>query len=240
MNQRIKQLRRSLNLTQQDFAERIGLKQNSIALIESGKRNISNQAVLSICREFNVNETWLRTGDGEMFNEMDREEQIAYYLGDIFSEPGDTFKKRLVAALAAMDESEWAAVEAFARKLVEQSRDSPPNKESGTKPQILRHCKWHLCRAGTCPRRCRHYRLRTSFPSLSLRGAQRRGCAAVREERALRMRRTPCGCNLLQALQKNKKGWCFRTSQKEKRLFFPNDRAYKLQNQPKRALVREF
>lgn len=132
MNQRIKQLRRILDLTQQDFAERIGLKQNSIALIESGKRNISNQAVLSICREFNVNETWLRTGEGEMFNEMDREEQIAYYLGDIFSDPGDTFKKRLVAALAAMDESEWAAVEAFARKLVEQSRDSPPNKESGT------------------------------------------------------------------------------------------------------------
>ena len=132
MNQRIKQLRRILDLTQQDFAERIGLKQNSIALIESGKRNISNQAVLSICRTFSVNETWLRTGEGEIFNEMWREEQIAYYLGDIFSEPGDTFKKRLVAALAAMDESDWAAVEAFARKLVEQSRDSPPNKESGT------------------------------------------------------------------------------------------------------------
>ena len=132
MNQRIKQLRRILDLTQQDFAERIGLKQNSIALIESGKRNISNQAVLSICRTFSVNETWLRTGEGEIFNEMWREEQIAYYLGDIFSEPGDTFKKRLVAALAAMDETEWAAVEAFARKLVEQSRDSPPNKESGT------------------------------------------------------------------------------------------------------------
>ena len=132
MNQRIKQLRRILDLTQQDFAERIGLKQNSIALIESGKRNISNQAVLSICRTFSVNETWLRTGEGEIFNEMWREEQIAYYLGDIFSEPGDTFKKRLVAALAAMDESEWAAVEAFARKLVEQSRDAPPNKESGT------------------------------------------------------------------------------------------------------------
>ena len=132
MNQRIKQLRRILDLTQQDFAERIGLKQNSIALIESGKRNISNQAVLSICRTFSVNGTWLRTGEGEIFNEMWREEQIAYYLGDIFSEPGDTFKKRLVAALAAMDESEWAAVEAFARKLVEQSRDAPPNKESGT------------------------------------------------------------------------------------------------------------
>lgn len=67
MNTRIKKLRKALDLTQQAFAEKIGLKQNSIALIESGKRNISDQAVLSICREFNVNEEWLRNGNGEMF-----------------------------------------------------------------------------------------------------------------------------------------------------------------------------
>ena len=65
MNERIKQIRRELGLTQTEFAERIGLKQNSIALIESGKRNISDQAVLSICREYGVNEEWLRTGTGE-------------------------------------------------------------------------------------------------------------------------------------------------------------------------------
>ena len=64
MNERIKQIRRELGLTQTEFAERIGLKQNSIALIESGKRNISDQAVLSICREYGVNEEWLRTGTG--------------------------------------------------------------------------------------------------------------------------------------------------------------------------------
>lgn len=132
MNQRIKQLRRILDLTQQDFAERIGLKQNSIALIESGKRNISNQAVLSICREFNVNETWLRTGEGEMFNALSRDEQIAYRLGAMLAGQGDTIQKRLIAALSDLDESEWSAVEAFARKLVEQSRDTPPNKEGGT------------------------------------------------------------------------------------------------------------
>lgn len=67
MNERIKKLRKALDLTQQSFADRIGLKQNSIALIESGKRNISQQAVLSICREFGVNEGWLKTGEGEMF-----------------------------------------------------------------------------------------------------------------------------------------------------------------------------
>lgn len=76
MNERIRLLRRSLDLTQQEFAERIGMKQNSIALIESGKRNISDQALLSICREYRANEEWLRNGAGEMFapdpgNELD-------------------------------------------------------------------------------------------------------------------------------------------------------------------------
>ena len=69
MNTRIKFLRKNSGLTQEKFAERIGLKQNSIALIESGKRNISDQAILSICREFGVNEHWLRTGEGEMFEQ---------------------------------------------------------------------------------------------------------------------------------------------------------------------------
>ena len=67
MNTRIKFLRKNSGLTQEKFAERIGLKQNSIALIESGKRNISDQTILSICREFGVREEWLRTGNGEMY-----------------------------------------------------------------------------------------------------------------------------------------------------------------------------
>lgn len=68
MNSRIKKVRRFFDLTQQAFAERIGLKQNTIALIESGKRSTSDQTIYAICREFGVNETWLRTGEGEMMN----------------------------------------------------------------------------------------------------------------------------------------------------------------------------
>ena len=76
MNSRIRKLRKTLDLTQQAFADRIGLKQNSVALIEGGKRNISDYSVRVICREFGVNEAWLRTGEGEMFmpapsNELD-------------------------------------------------------------------------------------------------------------------------------------------------------------------------
>ncbi|MCI9508081.1 MAG: helix-turn-helix transcriptional regulator [Oscillospiraceae bacterium] len=66
MGERVRKLRKTLDLTQREFGERINLKSNSVALIEGG-RNTSDQTIASICREFNVNETWLRTGEGEMF-----------------------------------------------------------------------------------------------------------------------------------------------------------------------------
>lgn len=66
MKDRIKKLRRELDLTQQEFAERIGSVQNTITGYETGRRVPSNQVVSLICREFNVREEWLRTGEGEM------------------------------------------------------------------------------------------------------------------------------------------------------------------------------
>ena len=66
IGERIRRLRRSLDLTQKEFGEKINLKSNSIALIEGG-RNTSDQTIFAICREFGVNEKWIRTGEGEMF-----------------------------------------------------------------------------------------------------------------------------------------------------------------------------
>ena len=66
IGERIKELRKALGLTQTKFGDRIGLKQNSVALIETG-RPTSDQTIFAICREFRVNEDWLRTGAGEMF-----------------------------------------------------------------------------------------------------------------------------------------------------------------------------
>ena len=70
MKDRIKKLRKELDLTQQEFANRIGIKRNTVASYETGKSNLSDGAVSLICREFNVNEKWLRTGQGEMFLEI--------------------------------------------------------------------------------------------------------------------------------------------------------------------------
>lgn len=68
MNERIKLLRRFLNLTQQEFADRIGVKRNTIANYETGRNDPIDSVVSLICREFGVNETWLRTGEGEMMD----------------------------------------------------------------------------------------------------------------------------------------------------------------------------
>ena len=67
IGERIKQLRKELGMTQAVFAERIGIRQNSVAVIEMGKNMPSDQTVAFICREFRVNEEWLRTGAGEVF-----------------------------------------------------------------------------------------------------------------------------------------------------------------------------
>ena len=67
LGERVRKIRRQMDLTQQDFGKRIGIKSNSVSLIESGGRNASDQVVLAICREFDISEDWLRTGAGEMF-----------------------------------------------------------------------------------------------------------------------------------------------------------------------------
>lgn len=71
VNSRIKLLRKSLGLTQAAFAEKIGLKQASIGLYENEQRNVLDRTISDICREFDVNEDWLRNGNGEMFIEPD-------------------------------------------------------------------------------------------------------------------------------------------------------------------------
>lgn len=103
---RIRELRKTLEMTQNDFAVRIGLTQNTITKYETGLRSPSNQIVISICREFNVNEDWLRTGNGNMFNPMSEDEELDLYIGRI-SGGEDKFKKNLLKALCKLSKDEW-------------------------------------------------------------------------------------------------------------------------------------
>lgn len=118
LNERLKKLRKTLDLTQQEFADRIGSKRNTIAKYETDT-NVPSAAVISlICREFNVNENWLRTGEGDMFMEISRDEQIEEFIGDLLhgellKGEEDSFKRRLISGLAALDENGWKVLEDF-------------------------------------------------------------------------------------------------------------------------------
>ena len=97
MKDRIKKIRKELDLTQQKFADRIGVKRNTVGQWECGINPLTDQTISSICREFNVNENWLRTGKGEMFIKQTRDEQIASFVGSIQSSEDDSFKKRFIS-----------------------------------------------------------------------------------------------------------------------------------------------
>ena len=120
MCERIKILRKTLKLTQQAFAETLGVSRDTIANVEGGRIEIKDIFILSICREFNVNENWLRTGEGEMFIELSRDEQIAEFVGRTLSTESESFKKRFIAMLAKLDESDWETLEKIALELAQK------------------------------------------------------------------------------------------------------------------------
>lgn len=113
MKDRIKKIRKELDLTQQKFGERIGVKGNTIAQYENGRNEPIDAVISLICREFNVNEEWLRTGKGEMFIEQTKDEQIAAFVGNILKDEDDSFKRRLISGLAALDDNGWEVLEKF-------------------------------------------------------------------------------------------------------------------------------
>ena len=119
LGERIKQIRKEKGLTQQALGDRIGVKQNTIALIESGKRNTSDQLLISICREFNVNETWLRTGEGEMLRKQSREDELATYMNSLLQSEPDDIRRRFATAVSHLSTQQLELLESIALQLAE-------------------------------------------------------------------------------------------------------------------------
>lgn len=117
MNDRLKKLRKALDLTQQEFADRIGVKRNSLANYETGRNTPIDAIIVSICREFNVNEEWLRTGAGDMFLPVDRNTDLARLTKLLLNEESDSFKNRFVSILANLTVEEWEFLERKAKEL---------------------------------------------------------------------------------------------------------------------------
>lgn len=116
MQDRIKKVRKHYQLTQTEFGERIGVKGNTITGYETGIRSPSDAVIVSICREFNCNEVWLRTGKGDPFQEESRQEQIMRFAVQTVN-GSDEFKKAFVSMLAKMDADDWENLAKLFNKL---------------------------------------------------------------------------------------------------------------------------
>jgi len=121
---RVKQLRKTKGLTQFEFADRLKISRSNIASYETGKNELSGAVISLICRTFSASETWLRTGEGEMFVPITRDEEIATFIGSIQADVDDTFKKKLISVLAKLDEEEWNLLEKIAEDIVNSKKET--------------------------------------------------------------------------------------------------------------------
>lgn len=118
MKNRIKKIRKDNKMTQVEFGEKIGVKGNTVTNYETGLRNPTDAVVLSICREFGVNEEWLRTGNGEIYQHLTKNQEIGAFANEVMEFLDEAFKKRFVDALKKLDEKDWENLEIIAKKLL--------------------------------------------------------------------------------------------------------------------------
>lgn len=119
---RFREVRKALNMTQVDWGKVIGITRSGVNEIENGRRNATDKHIKLICSSpINgkyVNENFLRTGEGEMFKSLTRQQEIAKVAAGLFQAEPESFKSRLIMALANLEESEWETLEKIAKDIV--------------------------------------------------------------------------------------------------------------------------
>lgn len=117
INDRIGILLEELNMTKTAFAESLKVSQQYVSkLIKMG--NPSDLLINDICEKYNVSEDWIRNGTGDMFVEKTRSEVIAEFAGKLMKDEEDSFRRRLIEALASLNENEWEVLAGIAEKIV--------------------------------------------------------------------------------------------------------------------------
>lgn len=119
MNDRIKAIRAALKLTQAEFGKRLGLSQNYIWMIERGDRTPSDRTLMDLCREFSVNEVWLREGVGPMFVERSRRDDLFDYARRILGGDLSDTEAAVLAVMAETTPEEWELFAAKVRAIVD-------------------------------------------------------------------------------------------------------------------------
>lgn len=126
MNERIKKIRKELGLTQHEFAERLNIGRGTLANYEVGRNEPIDAVISLICREFDVNEHWLRTGEGEMFIQKSPGDEVSAFVGNILRGEPD-FRQRFITVLARMTPDEWKLLERKVLELAEEIKKADPD-----------------------------------------------------------------------------------------------------------------
>lgn len=111
--------------TKTEFAEKLNISQSFVSRLASGEKEPSDRTIADICREFDVNEDWLRTGQGDPYVQLSRDEELAAFFGSVLKGDDPDFRRRLLSVLSRLSTEEWELLEKMAWKLVDELRPEP-------------------------------------------------------------------------------------------------------------------
>ena len=117
INERVREIRTALDISQEAFGRPLGLSRSEIKNLEYKKTTLKEITIPLMCSVYHVNETWLRTGEGEMFIELTRDEQIAAFVGSALKDEDESIQQRCLAALASLTVEEWEVIAKLAKKM---------------------------------------------------------------------------------------------------------------------------
>lgn len=129
MCERFKQIRQAVGVKQAKFAKDLAISVGHASDIANKRKNVSDRIVEILALKYNVNENWLRTGDGEMFVQHSRDEEIARFFGEVLKDEKSDFRRRLIHALSKLSVDEWDMIERRARELLFE--DDEAQKKTG-------------------------------------------------------------------------------------------------------------
>lgn len=122
--ERLKELRKYKNMTQQEFADKLKIKRPTIANYEADRVEPSSAVIAGICREYGVNEIWLRSGEGDMLQAMNEDEELAAYLGDVMNDEPASFRRRLTMEMKNWTPEIWQMLEEICKRLATEKPDT--------------------------------------------------------------------------------------------------------------------
>lgn len=127
MNNRIREVREHFKLTQTEFGERLGVSRDVIGNIEYNRLKNPKQKepiIKLICSTFGVNEIWLRSGEGDMFQAMTEDEELDAYLGDVMHDEPESFLRRLTLEMKNWTPEIWQMLEEICKRMATEKPDT--------------------------------------------------------------------------------------------------------------------